>query len=89
MARMQNHGTRGVLRSLVLAVLTLGAAFTSGAAWADADKLDEAGVSTQKAIALLRDAESPGGPAARDLHRKKAIDLLTRAQGEILKAKGE
>ena len=30
-----------------------------------------------------------GDKAPRDTHRKKAIDLLTRAQGEILKAKDE
>ena len=68
--------------------LGLAAAFVSGAAWAADTKLDEANASTAKAIALLKSAEgSPGGEA--DAHRKKAIDLLTRAQGEILKAKGE
>ncbi|HWP05154.1 MAG TPA: hypothetical protein VNN72_05405 [Polyangiaceae bacterium] len=68
--------------------LGLAVAFVSGAAWAADAKLDEANASTAKAIALLKAAEgSPAGEA--DAHRKKAIDLLTRAQGEILKAKGE
>jgi len=65
----------------------LGLAFLAGSAWADGDKLDEAKQNTQKAIALLQGVE--GDKAPRDTHRKKAIDLLTRAQGEILKAKGE
>jgi len=60
-------------------------AFFAGAAWADGDKLDEARQSTAKAITLLQGVEGAKG----DSHRKKAIDLLTRAQGEILKAKGE
>ena len=68
--------------------LGLCAAFVSGAAWAADGKLDEANASTAKAIALLKASES--SPTADvDAHRKKAIDLLTRAQGEILKAKGE
>jgi hypothetical protein len=71
-------------------VVTLGLALAlvSGAAWAADAKLDEANASTAKAIALLKASES--SPAAElEAHRKKAIDLLTRAQGEILKAKGE
>ncbi len=62
-------------------------AFVSGVALADGDKLDEARQNTAKAIALLQTVE--GDKAPKDTHRKKAIDLLTRAQGEILKAKGE
>lgn len=62
-------------------------AFLAGAAWADGDKLDEAKQNTAKAIALLQGVEGDKSP--KDGHRKKAIDLLTRAQGEILKAKGE
>ena len=66
----------------------LAAAFVSGAAWAADTKLDEANANTAKAIAVLKTVEgSPGADA--EAHRKKAIDLLTRAQGEILKAKGE
>jgi hypothetical protein len=67
--------------------LGLSLAFLAGAAWADGDKLDEARQTTAKAIQLLQTVE--GGKAPRETHRKKAIDLLTRAQGEILKAKGE
>lgn len=68
--------------------LGLAVAFVSGVAWAADAKLDEANASTAKAIALLKSVENaPAGEA--DAHRKKAIDLLTRAQGEILKAKGE
>jgi hypothetical protein len=62
-------------------------AFFAGSARADGDKLDEAKQNTAKAIALLQAVG--GDKAQRDTHRKKAIDLLTRAQGEILKAKGE
>jgi hypothetical protein len=66
----------------------LAAAFVSGAAWAADAKLDEANANTAKAIALLKSAAA--SPAAEiEAHRKKAIDLLTRAQGEILKAKSE
>jgi len=74
--------------SLVLASsLGLFLAFAAGSAWADGDKLDEARQTTAKAIALLQRMESDKAP--RDSHRKKAIDLLTRAQSEILKAKSE
>lgn len=74
--------------SFVLASsLALFCAFLSGAAFAEGDKLDEARQNTAKAIALLQTVE--GDKAPKDTHRKKAIDLLTRAQGEILKAKGE
>ena len=62
-------------------------AFLAGSAWADGDKLDDAKQNTAKAIATLRSIEGDKPPA--DAHRKKAIDLLTRAQSEILKAKGE
>ncbi len=68
--------------------LGLAAAFVSGAAWAAGTNLDEANVSTAKAIALLKSSEALPGPEA-EAHRKKAIDLLTRAHGEIIKAKGE
>ena len=76
-------------RTSLIVALSLGMAFAFGAgsAWAEGDKLDEAKQNTAKAIALLQAVE--GDKAPRDTHRKKAIDLLTRAQGEILKAKGE
>jgi hypothetical protein len=74
--------------------LFLALAFAAGAAVAgDAaepdPKLGEANESAAKAIALLKAAKGPKGSEAFETHRKKAIDLLTRAQGEILKAKGE
>jgi hypothetical protein len=78
------------LRASTLLVTAVGmtAAFLSGAALAADAKLDEANATTAKAIALLKSAAS--SPVAEtEAHRKKAIDLLTRAQGEILKAKGE
>ena len=66
----------------------LATALLSGVAWAADGKLDEANVSTAKAIALLKSSQA--SPVAEtEAHRKKAIDLLTRAQGEIIKAKGE
>jgi hypothetical protein len=52
-------------------------------------KLGEANESAAKAIALLKGAQGPKGSESFETHRKKAVDLLTRAQGEILKAKGE
>lgn len=80
--------TRRWRSSLPFLFLGLALAFASGAAWAADAKLDEANASTTKAIQLLKSAQ--GSPNAEvDAHRKKAIDLLTRAQGEILKAKGE
>ena len=83
MATITARRTSFILASSVVLVL----AFVAGAALADGGKLDEAGQSTAKAIALLQEME--GDKATRDSHRKKAIDLLTRAKGEILKAKGE
>ncbi len=71
----------------VLAALTLAVGLVAGVAYAAGEKLDEAHATTAKAIALLK--ESPPMAADQEAHRKKAIDLLTRAQSEILKAKGE
>jgi hypothetical protein len=81
MSKITSSRTSFVLASSVGLVL----AFLAGSAWADGDRLDEARQSTAKAIALLQGVEGEKGNA----HRKKAIDLLTRAQGEILKAQGE
>ncbi|HTQ05451.1 MAG TPA: hypothetical protein VMI54_16420 [Polyangiaceae bacterium] len=72
----------------VVVALGLAAAFVSGAASAADTKLDEANADAAKAIALLK-AAGPMSVAEVEAHRKKAIDLMTRAQGEILKAKGE
>ena len=68
--------------------LAAGAAI-AGDAPAPDPKLGEANESAAKAIAALKAAQGPKGSEAFETHRKKAIDLLTRAQGEILKAKGE
>ena len=71
----------------LLAGLTLAVGLVAGVAYAASEKLDEAHATTAKAIVLLK--ETPTGADEKDAHRKKAIDLLTRAQSEILKAKGE
>ena len=83
---MSDRKTRGA-RFVLATSFGLVLAFLAGSAWAEDDKLDEAKMSTNRAIAPLRELD--GDKAARDAHRKKAIDLLTRAQSEILKAKGE
>lgn len=82
-----HHGKIARTPLAVAATLGLLCALFAGAAGADGDKLDEAKASTAKAISLLK--EAPAAPAGREAHRKKAIDLLMRAHGEILKAKGE
>lgn len=84
--RPRNGRTRVALALFV--VVGLAGAFVSGAAWAADAKLDEANASAAKAIALLKGAQPSSVPDV-EAHRKKAIDLITRAQGEILKAKGE
>lgn len=72
----------------LLAALALAVGLVAGVAHAAGEKLDEAHATTVKAIALLK--ESPASnESEQEAHRKKAIDLLTRAQSEILKAKGE
>jgi len=71
-------------------VVGLAAGVAVGADPAPSDpKLDEAHESVAKAVAALKAAQGKKGNAAFETHRKKAVDLLTRAQGEILKAKGE
>ncbi len=74
---------------LLTSGLFLALAFAAGVAVAADSKLDEAHESTSKAIVLLKSVAAPEGQDGFEAHRKKAIDLLTRAQGEILKAKGE
>jgi hypothetical protein len=75
----------GLFSALALAA---SAAVAGDAATLD-PKLGEANESAAKAIALLKAAQGPKGSESFEAHRKKAVDLLTRAQGEILKAKGE
>jgi hypothetical protein len=71
----------------LLAALAFSVGLFAGVASAAGEKLDLAHATTAKAIALLK--ESPAPASEQEAHRKKAIDLLTRAQSEILKAKGE
>ncbi len=63
----------------------LSVAFASGVAFASEDKLDDAQAALTKAIAALKEAQGQG-PQFEE-HRKKAIDLAVRAQGEVVKAK--
>jgi hypothetical protein len=63
----------------------LAVAFLSGVAFASDDKLDAAHAALTKAVSALKDAQGQG-PQFEE-HRKKAIDLVTRAQGEVVKAK--
>jgi hypothetical protein len=66
----------------------LALSFVAGAAFATTDsKLDEAQASLTKALSLLKDAQGEGDKFEQ--HRQKAVDLLTRAQGEVVKAKSE
>jgi hypothetical protein len=67
--------------------LGLGLAFAAGVAHGADTKLDDAQAAVTKAIALLKDAQGTGPNF--EGHRKKAVDLLTRAQGEVMKAKAE
>jgi hypothetical protein len=67
--------------------LGLGLAFAAGVAHGADTKLDDAQAAVTKAIGLLKDAQGTG-PNFEE-HRKKAVDLLTRAQGEVVKAKAE
>lgn len=69
--------------------LLLGLAFGAGHAFAEGSKLEEAQANITKAIAALKTAEGKHAAPDFETHRKKAVDLLTRANGEILKAKGE
>jgi len=64
------------------------AALPANTATADADKLETAQAKLAEALQALKDAPPRGDSAKFEDHRKKAITLLTRAQGEILKAKG-
>ena len=59
----------------------------SSTAAAEGDPLDTANASLIDALQALKAAPVRGDSAKFENHRKKAITLLTRAQGEILKAK--
>lgn len=71
----------------VAGALTVAGAFFAGAAYAADPRLDEATDLITKAVAVLKAAENPDPKKEFGGHRKEAIQLLTRAQGEILKAK--
>jgi hypothetical protein len=71
----------------VAGALGLAGAFFAGAAYAADPKFDEASDLITKAVALLKAAENPDPKVEFGGHRKAAIDFLTKAQAEIVKAK--
>lgn len=72
---------------LVASALGLAGAFFAGAAYAAADpRLSEANDAVTQAITLLKAAQNPGSKPEFGGHRIKAVEFLTRAQGEIVKA---
>jgi hypothetical protein len=72
---------------LVAGALGLAGAFFAGAAYAADPKFDEATDLITKAVAVLKAAENPDPKVEFGGHRKAAIEFLTRAQAEIIKAK--
>jgi len=72
---------------LVAGALTLAGAFFAGAAYAADPKLDAATALITQAVTQLKGAENPDPKREFGGHRRAAIELLMRAQGEILKAK--
>jgi hypothetical protein len=83
---MQNTSIK---RSAVFVAGALGiaGAFFAGAAYAADPKFDEATDLITKATAVLKAAENPDPKKEFGGHRKAAIEFLTRAQAEIIKAK--
>ena len=81
---MSQPSTKPWIRSAALCG-ALAVSFFAGAALATDSKLDEAQASLTKAITLLKEAQGEGDKFEE--HRKKAVDLVTRAQGELAKAK--
>jgi hypothetical protein len=73
--------------TLVAGALALAGAFFAGAAYASDPKLDEATDLITKAVAALKAAHNPDPKNEFGGHRKAAVELLLRAQGEIIKAK--
>ena len=71
----------------VAGALSIAGAFFAGAAYAADPRLDEATDLITKAVAVLKAAENPDPKKEFGGHRRAAIELLTRAQGEIIKAK--
>ncbi|HEY0463224.1 MAG TPA: hypothetical protein VGC79_03400 [Polyangiaceae bacterium] len=72
---------------LVAGALSLAAAFFAGAAYAADPKLDEATALITQAVAALKAAQNPDPKKEFGGHRMAAVELLMRAQGEIIKAK--
>lgn len=72
---------------LVAGALSLAGAFFAGAAYAADPKLDEATDFITKAVAALKAAQNPDQKKEFGGHRMAAVELLMRAQGEIIKAK--
>jgi hypothetical protein len=83
---MQNTSIK---RSAVFVAGALGiaGAFFAGAAYAADPRFDEATDLITKATAVLKAAENPDPKKEFGGHRKAAIEFLTRAQAEIIKAK--
>lgn len=81
---MQASGKKAVLMGVPLGML-IGFA---GAVYAADARLDEASVRVEQALALLRAATNDDVRGAEFAgHRRKAIELLVRANAEIAKAK--
>lgn len=76
-------------RTLTYSLLSaaLATAFWAGSAAAESDQLDAANASVTSALQALKQAPVRGDASKFEAHRSKAVTLLTRAQGEILKAK--
>ncbi|MEI9940217.1 MAG: hypothetical protein WDO69_23615 [Pseudomonadota bacterium] len=72
---------------MVAGALSLAGAFFAGAAYAADPKLDQATSLITQAVAALKAAQAPDPKKEFGGHRLAAVELLTRAQGEILKAK--
>lgn len=72
---------------LVAGALSLAGAFFAGAAYAADPKLDEATALITQAVAALKAAQNPDPKKEFGGHRMAAVELLMRAQGEIIKAK--
>jgi len=71
----------------VAGALGIAGAFFAGAAYAADPKFDEATDLITKAVAVLKAVENPDPKKEFGGHRKAAIEFLTRAQAEIIKAK--
>jgi hypothetical protein len=71
----------------VAGALTLAGAFLAGAGYAADRRLDQATDLITKAVAVLKAAQNRDPKKDFGGHRKTAIELLTRAQSEVLKTK--